>query len=442
MKRLIALRKQYKAFGRGSLEFLSPSNQRVLAFFRRYQEGVILVVANLSRFSQAVQLDLKQFSNYTPVEMFGKTDFPSVSSAPYTLTLGPNSFFWFALEQREAPVPVTSRVARTTEMRLPTVFVPSLVNIWDDNIRASIASILPRYLQTRRWFRSADRRFRSIEITEVIPIKEQVYQLVFVRVEYTTGDPDTYLMPIACIRGDEIETIKSQHSESLIADLKGPGEQRAILFSATDAPEFNTALLEAFARRKRFAGRNGGSVVAHHNKLFRKLWGGHHPDLTPEVLSEAEIATAIRFGDRFVLKVLASIEPGVHPGVEMGEVLSERPASSFSNAAPFAGHLEYESETAGKITLGLLHGFVANDEDAWRRTRRNLDEYLNRMRVSGARKAELQKSAPTRFYALNFALNEPPALAVELIGDSLNFAGVLGRRIGGAASEIAKRWRR
>ncbi len=77
-KRLIALRKQYKAFGRGTIEFLQPSNQRVLAYLRRYQEETILVVANLSRFAQAVQLDLHKFEGWTPVEMFGRTDFPSV----------------------------------------------------------------------------------------------------------------------------------------------------------------------------------------------------------------------------------------------------------------------------------------------------------------------------------------------------------------------------
>ena len=58
MKRLIGLRKQSPAFGRGSLEFLYPDNSKVLAFVRTYGEQSILVVANLSRYAQGVQLDL------------------------------------------------------------------------------------------------------------------------------------------------------------------------------------------------------------------------------------------------------------------------------------------------------------------------------------------------------------------------------------------------
>ena len=50
MKRVLALRKKSLAFGRGSLQMLAPENRKVLAFLRRYQSDVILVVMNLSRF--------------------------------------------------------------------------------------------------------------------------------------------------------------------------------------------------------------------------------------------------------------------------------------------------------------------------------------------------------------------------------------------------------
>jgi maltose alpha-D-glucosyltransferase/alpha-amylase len=426
-KGLIALRKKYKAFGRGTLEFLSPANQRVIAYIRRYQEEVILVVANLSRFAQAVQLELEEFSNSTPVEMFGQTDFPAIDGEPYTLTLGPSSFFWFTLEQRATPAAVASPAAVVPGLHLPTVFVPSLTNIWDDNIRASIASMLPKFLQTRRWFRATDKRFRSLQITEVVPIKNQQYQFIFVRAEYTTGDPETYLLPVGCATGTEIERVKKDYAASLIAEIKGPGDQTAVLYSATSEPAFNTALLEAFSKRKRFVGEHG-SIVAERNKLFSKLWTTNVADLTPSVLPSAEVARSIRFGDRFVMKILANIEPGIYPGVEMGVALSEV-AHPFAHAAPFVGSLEYESTTGEKTTLGLLHGFVPNQGDAWHKTSLELAEYFTRMHAAGANREELQHSAPTRFYALGFALNEPPALARELIGDYLPFAEALGQRI-------------
>src|SRR5258707_1301449 len=97
MKRLIALRKRYQAFGRGSLEFLYPKNHKVLVYLRRYQDEQILVVANLSRFVQYVELDLATLKGTVPVEMLGQTTLPPVGDHPYLLTLGPYAFYWLTL---------------------------------------------------------------------------------------------------------------------------------------------------------------------------------------------------------------------------------------------------------------------------------------------------------------------------------------------------------
>jgi maltose alpha-D-glucosyltransferase/alpha-amylase len=99
MKNMIALRKLFSVFGRGTLEFLDPPNTRVLAYLRRYREDVVLCVANLSRFAQPVELDLHTFSGYTPVEMLGYTHFPAIGAGSYTLTLGPYGFYWFELQR-------------------------------------------------------------------------------------------------------------------------------------------------------------------------------------------------------------------------------------------------------------------------------------------------------------------------------------------------------
>ena len=83
--------------GRGTLEFLFPDNHRVLAFIRRYQDEVILVIANLSRFVQYAGLDLPAFKGMAPLELFGRAQFPPITESPYSLTLGPHSFYWFLL---------------------------------------------------------------------------------------------------------------------------------------------------------------------------------------------------------------------------------------------------------------------------------------------------------------------------------------------------------
>ena len=117
MRRLVALRKQIKAFGRGSMEFLNPENSHVLAFIRAYEDERILVVANLSRFVQYVELDLARFKGMTPIELFGRTPFPPIGDLPYLLTLGPHGFFWFSIEQPKA----SYRRPTTSEYVIPRI---------------------------------------------------------------------------------------------------------------------------------------------------------------------------------------------------------------------------------------------------------------------------------------------------------------------------------
>ncbi|MDQ3168124.1 MAG: maltose alpha-D-glucosyltransferase [Chloroflexota bacterium] len=97
-RRLIAVRKRYKAFSRGSLEFLHPDNLAILPYVRRWENETMLCIVNLSRFVQCAELDLSQFNGYQPVELMGETRFPRIGDLPYFMTLGPHSFYWFRLE--------------------------------------------------------------------------------------------------------------------------------------------------------------------------------------------------------------------------------------------------------------------------------------------------------------------------------------------------------
>jgi len=99
MKSLIQLRNSFQVFGRGSIQFLKPANHRVLAYVRQFGEGTVLVVSNLSSSAQAVELDVRRFKGYIPIEMFGRNLFPRFGDLPYLLTLGPYQFYWFQLRR-------------------------------------------------------------------------------------------------------------------------------------------------------------------------------------------------------------------------------------------------------------------------------------------------------------------------------------------------------
>jgi maltose alpha-D-glucosyltransferase/alpha-amylase len=108
MRRLTRVRKQVKAFGRGTWEPLHPQNKRVLVFLRRYEDEVILCVNNLSRYAQYVELDLREFNGMVPTELYSQLPFPRIGELPYLLTLGPHTFLWFRLAPPPpAPAPET-----------------------------------------------------------------------------------------------------------------------------------------------------------------------------------------------------------------------------------------------------------------------------------------------------------------------------------------------
>src|SRR2546422_7866434 len=86
---------------RGTIEFLRPRNQAVLAYLRAWRDETLLVVANLSARTQPVELDLAAHEGAQPVEMLSGNRFPAVARAPYFLSLGPHGYYWFRLERRD-----------------------------------------------------------------------------------------------------------------------------------------------------------------------------------------------------------------------------------------------------------------------------------------------------------------------------------------------------
>jgi maltose alpha-D-glucosyltransferase/alpha-amylase len=98
LRRFLAVRRRHPGFGDGTFEALDATNPSVFAFLRSTPKETILCVNNLSRFAQPVELDLRRFGGWTPVELIGKVHFPRIGELPYLLTMAPHGFYWFVLE--------------------------------------------------------------------------------------------------------------------------------------------------------------------------------------------------------------------------------------------------------------------------------------------------------------------------------------------------------
>ncbi|HEY8681166.1 MAG TPA: putative maltokinase, partial [Candidatus Dormibacteraeota bacterium] len=399
-RRLIELRKQHPAFGRGSLEFLHPENRKVLAFTRKYEGSgpadrgeTILVLANLSRFVQYVELDLSAFAGKQPVEMFGGGEFPPVGELPYFLTLGPHAFYWFSIQ----PQRVQLGAPAGDGSDLPQLVVSGS---WSELLmgpaRSRLAAVLPSFLQTRRWFGGKARRLKSVAIDEVVPMpyEDSVAYLLTVRCEYNDGDPEVYSLPLTYASGAAAEERIRNPAAGVVCRVGGLPEP-GVLHDALSDPEFAESLLEAMAQRARYRGGRA-TVIAHPTAAFTRLRGPEGTRLDASLRSVEQSNNSVTFGERLIMKFYRRLEEGINPDLEVSHFLSER---GFPNIPPVAGSFEYRFDSRRSGTLGILQGYVPNQGDAWAYTLAQLDrylahptalaEYLQRAGLLGRRTAEL-----------------------------------------------------
>ncbi len=423
MKRLISHRKHYQVFGRGSLEFLYPENRKVLAYVRRYKDECILVVANLSRFAQCVELDLAAFQGRVPVELFGGTRFPPIGELPYLLTLGSYAFFWFTLDIQYGEATVTTA---PREAPLPSL---TLRGSWETILRgktkARLEAVLPGYLRTRRWFGGKARSVQSTQILEAIPMPTEspLAYIILAQVEYTDGEPEIYVLPLAF--GPEDQVAQGQDKQQVVARLRLQGkgeEQEGVLYEVLGEKGFSRLLLEAVARHRQFKGEFG-RMVASHSHAFRALLGSDGANLEPAVLKAEQSNSSIVYGNRFILKLFRRLEAGLNPDLEIGRFLTEQ--REFTHVPTVAGALEYRRGREEPRTLAILNGFVPNEGDAWSYTLDALGHYFERVL---ARPAEvLAAPLPCTPLLAQIEQDLPPPVS-DFVATYLEDAYLLGQR--------------
>lgn len=429
MKRIIAQRKQFRAFGRGSLDFLHPSNRRVVAFIRKYEDETILVVANLSRFTQCFELDLNAFRGMRPVEIFGRTNFPPITDRPYFLSLGPHSFNWFYLETQE-PIREGLPAAGGAD-KLPDLAIESWEQVFSQRLRNQLARLMPGFLRARRWFLGKDRTIRSVEIREVIQIPEASGYMLLLEVHYSDADSETYLVPAAVAREPLAEQIRREIPQSLLANLEAPDGTRGVLFAGIRDKAFRDTMLGAITRRRKFKGDHG-DVVASHASGFHAIWSALRSELEAtsgnlesSMMTGDQSNSSILYGNHLILKLFRKVDSGINPDRELQEFLTEQ--ASFPNMSSYLGAIEYRPHEGVPMTLGILNRFTRAQVNGWNHTIDNLSLFFERalaLREDDPRVRELS-SLDDRIPAEKLAGN---GLLHELIGHYLENVRLLGQR--------------
>jgi maltose alpha-D-glucosyltransferase / alpha-amylase len=462
-RNMIALRKLFKVFGRGTQEFLCPENRKVLAYLRHYDPNspsvsqtapasaadspyteTVLCVANLSRFAQPVSLDLSRFNGMIPVEMLGYVAFPPIDKTPYAITLAPYSFLW--LEIQPAPETPETPTVKTEEAALDLV-----AGSWRDLIAGPgfslIQDLLPAYLVRQRWFGAKSRSISTVRILDAVDLPNIPAAIVFIRITYTEGDPDTYQLPLALTTGSDVDTIRANAPASILASLT-TADGPAILHDATareDVRQYLLTLIETEATltaATRTATQNESHSAAEGNAEPSNLEprtsnpqptiSGHKSSafatargtapLPARTGSAEQSNTSILYDQKLILKLFRRLQPGENPDTEIGRFLTE--VAHFPRVAPFLGNIRASREGKEHTTLAMLQGLVENEGDGWQKTLDELARYYECV-VSGQPPAGIG-AVPT--FLDNPAAIHIPIDAREQAGLSLDAAALLGRR--------------
>jgi maltose alpha-D-glucosyltransferase/alpha-amylase len=360
MKRLIALRKEYQAFGRGTIEFLRPDNPKIFAFVRRYHEQRILVVANLCRYVQYVQLDLSEFKGLVPYELFGRTAFPPIGELPYLLTIGPHGFYWFALG------PAMVRIAATDKPRQTAVPNIPLRDGWEELIEPArfdwLESALKTFLTETIVHHGKVRRVSELRIRHAVKLPvEMPAIIVLMDVEFYDGETQFRVIRLRY----EPVAAEDLPATAIVANLTRLGVSVGVLFDGRYDPNFCAAILRSMSGRKQFSFA-GGDIGAMTFPGFDEARG---PDEIPSPITlqpGGQHDLSIVFGKRLILKSFERLEPGISPNVELGRYLAEH--TPYDHFAPVLGAIEYRPSEGEALTVSILSSYVPNEGLAWQYT--------------------------------------------------------------------------
>src|ERR1035438_1108434 len=414
MRNMIALRKLFRVFGRGTLRFLDPPNRKVLAYIRRYEEQQVLCVANLSRFAQPVDLELPELEGATPVEMLGYVDFPPIGKQPYRLTLAPYGFLWLELPGQPQPE-AAGGVASS----------PVVADTWESLLegagRYRLESMaLPEYLPKQRWFGGKARRIRATRIADWMALPESAAVLVLVEVEYEKGEPETYFLPLELAIGKDADVLREAAPGNILSPAIFHGEP-GFLHDALSDDGVCAALL-SFVEQGKHAPSRKGSIRGAPGAQFEAIRGPAETSLAVRRGSAEQSNTSLFYGDRLILKLFRRQQAGPNPDCEIGQYLTEK--AHFDGIPPFAGAIEYVPADGEPATLAMLQGLVANQGDGWTLTLEELARYYeNCATVEFPEGGNTAAGDP-----MDLAKQEPSQLARDHVGIALESAAKLGRR--------------
>nr|AFK94626.2 trehalose synthase [Pseudomonas sp. P8005] len=406
-RRMLAVRKQSKAFGRGSLKMLSPTNRRILAYTREYtgEDGhteIILCVANVSRSAQAAELDLSAFAGMVPVEMLGGNAFPPIGQLNFLLTLAPYGFYWFVLAAENQMPSWHVEPAQSMPDFTTLVLKKRMEELLEEPCRTSLEhTSLPAWLPKRRWFAGKDTAIDTVHIAYGVRFGDPQHPVLLSEIEVTSaGQVSRYQLPLGFLGEDQFTSALPQ--QLALARVRRTRQVGLV----TDAFSLEHFILEVIQAMQ------AGTVLNTPDGDLR-FEATHHLaalQLTREspvrYLSAEQSNSSVVVGESLVLKLIRKVSAGVHPELEMSAYLT---AAGYPNISPLLGFMSRQDGQGQDNLLMIAQGYLSNQGDAWSWTQNNLERAIRDELADAISEQEQHYNA---------------------LGELADFAGLLGQRLG------------
>jgi maltose alpha-D-glucosyltransferase / alpha-amylase len=368
MRRIIAMRKRFPAFGHGDFRMLFPSNNKVVAFTRTYETQTILVVINLARFTQAVELDLQSWVGWTPEDAFGHGRFPVIRDTLYPITLGPSTFYWLLLTPPEVGG------VSDGEKYLPTIAYDGNSAWWYSPAGTKfLERDLIHYMRACRWYRSKSRSIVSTTMVDLVELgSEDPTQFLLIGVNFSEGARDLYALPVKVVSGDEARSIEVEYPGAIIARVGAEGD---LLVDSVASTNFHRALLESIVSGGSLSGRVGKLSPSHSKRLLEMADNG-----LPEVSKTLKVEqsnSSIIYGEQIYLKLFRKLDEGLNPDLEVTKQLSER--CGFSHVPSYLGDVQYIARGQDPAALAMAQAFTSNEQEGWTQTLAAVDRFFDRV---------------------------------------------------------------
>ncbi len=417
MKRMITLRKKYKAFGRGDLRFLDIDNPKVLAFTRTYEDETLLIIINLSKFAQPAEIELTGFGGYVPIEVFSQNAFPAVlANDTYFFTLAPHDHQWFVLE-KASKTAVTSR-------QLPIIQLAYWDQLLSGGPRQQLeVEILPGYLRSADWFQEKKEAMQGVSVLHHAPLAIESAQVLLLEVAYSKGLPDIFQLIVAF--ADEAQAGKLIQScpQAVLATLK-LGAESGVLCDGLYLADVQQALLQQLAGED----RGGDATLVVQSEPDLTAYVQEHSDIKPKLTASGPDYAAVAYDHCYLLKVYRKIDLSVNPDTEMTRFLTAQ--AGFDSVSPVAGSMEMKAE-GGPITLGVMQKMVARHGDGKQYVLERINNFIERILARDPAQLAVALAAPLRPLTQPLSFPDLSVETQELLGHrAAQQANLLGERIG------------